>query len=149
MMKILKIGFIVSAFAMLLISCKTAAQKTNILSISYTQTAGRGGRSFINATKDSIATNKAGGRFEDHPAFKKKIEQKDWNKIVSGIDISVLEKTKNGERRGHYDGPDEIFVITTTDKEYEVVNASEDVQNYRQLEQLKNNLNNLVSLYKQ
>jgi hypothetical protein len=147
MMKILKIGFIVSAFAMLLTNCKTAAQNTNIVSVSYTHTAGRGGRTFINATKDSLESNKTGGRFEDYPVFKKKIEQKDWDKIVSGINLSLLEKTQSGKRQGMYDGPEHIFRVTTTEKEYEVVNVPTDSEGYKQIENLKNNLEDLLKKY--
>lgn len=146
-MKLLKIGIVASSVAMFLMSCKTVAQNTDITSVSYTHTAGRGGRTFINATKDSLESNKAGGRFEDYPVFKKKIDKKDWDKIVSDINISLLEKTKSGEKRGHYDGPDYIYRITTKDKEYELVNVPENSEGYQQIEKLKNNLDNLVKKY--
>lgn len=146
-MKLLKIGIAASSVAMFLMSCKTVAQNTDITSVSYTHTAGRGGRTFINATKDSLESNKAGGRFEDYPVFKKKIDKKDWDKIVSDINISLLEKTKSGEKRGHYDGPDYIYHITTKDKEYELVNVPENSEGYQQIEKLKNNLDNLLKKY--
>lgn len=146
-MKLLKIGIAVSSVAMFLMSCKTVAQNTDITSVSYTHTAGRGGRTYINATKDSLESNKAGGRFEDFPVFKKKIDKKDWDKIVSDINISLLEKTKSGEKRGHYDGPDYIYRITTKDKEYELVNVPENSEGYQQIEKLKNNLDNLLKKY--
>ena len=146
-MKIIKIGFILSAISLFLLSCKTAAQNTNITSVSYTHTAGRGGRTFINATKDSLESNKTGGRFEDYPVFKKKIDKKDWDKIASDINISILEKTESGKARGYYDGPDHIFLIKTTDKEYELVNVPENSEGFKQIEKLKNNLENLLSKY--
>lgn len=146
-MKLLKIGIAASSVAMFLMSCKTVAQNTDITSVSYTHTAGRGGRTFINATKDSLESNKAGGRFEDFPVFKKKIDKKDWDKIVSDINISLLEKTKSGEKRGHYDGPDYIYRIITKDKEYELVNVPENSEGYQQIEKLKNNLDNLLKKY--
>lgn len=146
-MKTIKIGFILSAFSLFLLSCKTAAQNTSITSVSYTHTAGRGGRTFINATKDSLESNKTGGRFEDYPVFKKKIDKKDWDKIVADINISVLEKTKSGEKRGYYDGPDHIYRITTKDKEYELTNVPENSEGYKQIEKLKNNLDNLLKKY--
>ncbi len=148
MMKILKIGFVLSACAMLLLNCKTAAQKSTIKSVSFTHTAGRGGISFINATKDSLESNKRGGRFEDYPVFKKKIQQKDWDKIVSEINLSILDKTQSGKGKGMYDGPDDIFRIVTDKKEYEIINVPADSEGYKQLEKLKNNLNNLLSQYK-
>lgn len=147
MMKIIKIGFILSAFSLFLLNCKTVAQNTTITSVSYTHTAGRGGRTFINATKDSLESNKTGGRFEDYPVFKKKIDKKDWDKIVSDINISVLEKTESGKGRGYYDGPDHIYRITTTEKEYELINVPENSAGYKQIEKLKNNLDNLLKKY--
>ena len=146
-MKILKIGVILSAAAMLLMNCKTAAQNSNITSVSYTHTAGRGGRSFISATRNSLESNKTGGRFEDFPIFKKKINQKDWDKIVSDINIPLLEKTESGKGRGYYDGPDNIFHIKTTEKEYELINVPADSEGYKQIETLKNNLENLLKKY--
>jgi hypothetical protein len=94
MMKILKIGFILSVLAMLLINCKTSAQKTNITSVSYTHTAGRGGRSFINATKDSLESNKTGGRFEDYPVFKRKSIKKIGTKSLQTSTFLFWKKPK-------------------------------------------------------
>jgi len=147
-MKILKIGFFFPVLSLFLISCKTVAQNTKIESISVRNTYGRGGFTTVTATKDSLNSSSAGGRMTDFPNFNKKISSKEWEKLISGLDISLLEKTQNGARRGVYDGHDEIFHIQTADKEYEIINASEDTQNYKQLEKLKNNLNNLLSQYK-
>ena len=102
-MKILKIGLLASAFAMLLISCKTVAQNSTIESITLRNTYGRGGFTSITATKDSLTASSAGGRVTDYPNFNKKLNSKDWQKLVSAINISTLEKTKSGERRGHYE----------------------------------------------
>lgn len=148
MMKLFKTVLIASAFVTLLISCKTVAQNSTIESITFRNTYGRGGFTSVTATKDSLITSSAGGRMTDYPKFNKKINSKDWEKLVSGLDISVLDKTKNGARKGVYDGHDEIFSVVTKDKEYEIFNASEDTQNYKQLEKLKTNLNNLLSQYK-
>jgi len=147
-MKIIKIGFILSAFSLFLLNCKTSAQNTSIESVSITNTFGRGGTTFINVTKDSIESSARGGRTEEFPAFKKKINAKDWQKLISGIDTTLLDKTKSGERRGHYDGPDQIFRIKTSKKEYEFYNVPQESAGYKQLEKLKTNLNNLLPQYK-
>ena len=101
----------------------------------------------VTADKDSLEYS-ARGRISEFPNFKKKINQKDWENLISGIDLKAIEQTKSGERRGLYDGSDEIFRIETSGKEYEIVNASDSSENYKQLEKLKINLNNLVSKYK-
>ena len=148
MTKILKIGLLASAFAMLLISCKTVAQNSTIESITLRNTYGRGGFTSITATKDSITTSSAGGRVADYPNFNKKLNSKDWEKLVSSLDISVLDKTQNGAKRGHYDGADERFTIKTLEKEYEFYNVAAEDAGYKQLQKLKTNLNNLLSQYK-
>ena len=55
-MKLLKSGLILSVFAIFLISCKTVAQNSNIKSISYTNTYGRGGLTTVKVTKEAIET---------------------------------------------------------------------------------------------
>ena len=147
-MKIIKIGFVLSAITLFLISCKTTAQSSKIESISYTHTFGRGGSTFVTATKDSLESSSRGGRATEFPAVKKKINSTDWQKLVAGINLSVLDKTISGERRGHYDGPDEIFRIKTSDKEYEIYNVPEESTGFKQLEKLKTDLENLLPKYK-
>ena len=148
MIKIIKIGFVLSAITLFLLSCKTTAQNTKIESISYTHTFGRGGSTFVNATKDSLESSARGGRTEEFPAIKKKINSTDWQKLISGINLSVLDKTQSGERRGHYDGPDQIFRIKTSEKEYEIYNVPEESVGFEQLEKLKTDLENLLPKYK-
>ena len=147
-MKILKIGFILSALSLFLMNCKTVAQNTKIESITVRNTYGRGGFTSITANKDSLVSSAKGGRMTDFPNFSKKISAKDWQKLVSGIDLSVLEKTQSGERRGHYDGADQIFTIVTDSKEYELYNVPAESAGYKQLEKLKTDLNNLLPQYK-
>jgi len=149
MMKLLKIGFVLSAMTMVLLSCTTTAQTTStIKSISYTHTFGRGGSTFITATKDSLESSARGGRTTEFPAIKKKINAADWQMLVSGINISVLDKTQSGDKRGHYDGPDQIFRIQTADKEYEIYNVPTESAGYKQLEKLKKDMENLLPKYK-
>ncbi|MBV6880205.1 hypothetical protein NG800_007580 [Epilithonimonas ginsengisoli] len=149
MMKIIKIGFVLSALTFFLLSCKTTAQTTSaIKSVSYRHTMGRGGATSINATKDSLESSARGGRTAEFPSFKKKINPKDWTKLVAGLDISLLEKTQSGEIRGHYDGPDQIFTIVTDSKEYEFYNVPAESPGYKQLEKLKTDLEKLLPQYR-
>lgn len=149
MMKIIKIGFVLSALTMFLLSCKTTAQtNSSIKSISFTHTFGRGGTTSVTATADSLESVARGGRTQEFPNISKKIIKKDWDKLVSGINLTVLDKTQSGERRGHYDGPDQIFRIITAEKEYEIYNVPTESEGYKQLEKLKTELNNLLPKYK-
>lgn len=148
-MKIIKIGFVLSVLSLFLLSCKTTAQtNSSIKSISFTHTFGRGGTTSITATADSLESVARGGRTQQFPNISKKIIKKDWDKLVSGINLDVLDKTQSGERRGHYDGPDQIFRITTAEKEYEIYNVPTESAGYKQLEKLKTELNNLLPQYK-
>jgi len=148
MMKIVKTGLVLSILSLILLSCKTVAQKSNILSISYSHTAGRGGSMSITATKDSIEFTSFGRNFENTPNLTKKIDTKDWNQLVSGINLSVLEKTKTGDRRGIFDGSDAIFRVVTTDKEYELFNVPQESTGYDQLNKIRKALTNLTPKYK-
>ncbi len=149
MMKIIKIGFVLSALSLFLLSCKTTAQtSSSIKSISFTHTFGRGGTTSITATADSLESVARGGRTREFPNISKKIIKKDWDKLVSGINFDILDKTQSGERRGHYDGPDQIFRIVTAEKEYEIYNVPSESAGYKQLEKLKTELNNLLPQYK-
>ncbi len=143
-MKIIKIGFLMMAFSLLLLNCKTAAQNTSIQSVSITNTFGRGGSTTITATKDSILSTAMGGRMREFPTVKRKNTAAEWQKLVTGIDTAILDKTTSGERRGVYDGPDEIFRIKTAAKEYEFYNVPEKSAGYKQLQDLKNRLQNLL-----
>ena len=133
------VGSILLSFAM--ISCTSSLQNndsknSNIQSVSYSKTLGRAGFLKILATKDSVISTKFGSAFNDVPAVKDKMSSEDWKKIVSAINVEDIEKIKNGEGRGYYDGPDEIFEIETTEKKYRLLNVADSTQ-YKQLENLK------------
>lgn len=115
----------------------SGSKNSNINSVSYSKTVGRAGFLKIIATKDSLISTKFGNPFNDIPNSKQKIKTEDWKKIVSSIDLEMVKKTKSGEERGSYDGPDEIFEITTTDQNYKLLNVSDSSQ-YKQLGNLRN-----------
>ena len=143
-MNILKLGFSVFALSAFFISCKTGISTSAVQSITYTNTYGRGGMTSITVNKDSVITTSSGFRSEGFPEVKRKIAPKEWSLITSKLNVSQLEHTKNGGKRGVFDGNDEIFRINTSDKQYKIINASADTENYKQLELLKTNLLNLL-----
>lgn len=130
------------------VSCNSTKQSeknktAEIVSVYFSQTAGRGGELTITATKDSLISTNWGIAFKEFPALKKKMTAKDWSEIVSGIQLNLLPETKSGKSRGQYDGPDERFEITTLKDTFNILNASES-GNYKQLENLRINLKSLV-----
>jgi hypothetical protein len=128
--------------------CKNAEQKNsqngNIVFVSYRYTVGMGGAESITATKDSLISETWGRTFQDVPNFTKKIDENDWKKLINSIDLKILENAVNGEMRGVYDGPDQIFTIKTSEKEYSFTNVRDSVS-ARQLNAIKLQLKNMVS----
>ena len=149
MFKLLKITGSLSAIIFCLLSCNTTAQNTKnessiILSVSLTNTFGRGGTTTIIATKDSLISENNSITSREIPNFKRKIDSKEWNLITSTINLKTVELTQSGKSRGYYDGPDEIFEISTNDKKYTLTNVTDSLQ-YKQLKNLKVLLKKLVS----
>lgn len=115
------------------------AMQSDIVSVSYKHTVGRGGFSNIEITKDLVTTESAGGMFTNYPKVNRKTTVDEWNKLISLINIPTLENIKSGEGQGHYDGPDEFITIKTKTKEINILNASN-----AQLTSIKEQLNKIV-----
>lgn len=154
-LKLIKTLLLLSAFFGMS-SCTNSAPKTQetstvknsageILFISMTRTAGRGGSTSISATPDSLIFEAGRVLLKEQPSFRKKMNSAAWAKLTSLINTDTLEKTKSGEGRGHYDGPDFIVQIVTKDKEYNFVNVPEKSEGYQQIVDLEGQLNSLVS----
>ncbi|MGV8915734.1 MAG: hypothetical protein ACOH1X_09845 [Kaistella sp.] len=155
-LKIIRTLLLLSAFLFVMSSCTNSAPKTQetstvknsageILSISMTRTAGRGGSTRISATPDSLIFEAGRVLLKEQPSFRKKMNSAAWAKLTSLINTDTLEKTNSGEGRGHYDGPDFIVHIVTKDKEYNFVNVPEKSAGYQQIVDLEGQLNSLVS----
>ncbi|MEC5157963.1 hypothetical protein [Chryseobacterium sp. MP_3.2] len=152
MVKKIKNYMLLPLLAILVCSCTNTMQNnssksSDISSVSYSKTLGRAGFLKIVATKDSLISTKYGSAFNDNPEVKRKIDAADWNKIVSSINIEMIKKIKSGEGQGHYDGPDEIFEITTSDHKYTLMNVADSAQ-YKQLGNLKNVIKKITSSQK-
>lgn len=133
-------------------SCSNTMQNnlpknSDIISVSYSKTLGRAGFLKIVATKDSLISTKYGSAFNDIPEVKRKINTEDWTKIVSSINLEMVKKTKSGEGQGHYDGPDEIFEISTSDHNYSLMNIADSAQ-YKQLGNLRNLIKKIAASQK-
>ena len=148
----------VKNFALLLLltfvifSCSSPMQNNSskssgINSVIYSKTLGRADFLNIVATKDSLISTKFGSAFNDIPELKQKINSEDWSKIVSAIDLETVKKTKSGDGRGYYDGPDETFEIITSDKKYTLVNVADSTE-YKQLGNLKDLIKKIAASQK-
>ena len=116
----------------------------DISSVSITRTAGRGGSTTMIATKDSLIFEPGRRMLEEKPGFRSKINKEDWNKLVSMIDLNVIDNAKNGEGQGHYDGPDFIVHIVTKEKDYNLLNVK-DSAGAKYLIEIENFLKTLVA----
>ncbi|MBC7557474.1 MAG: hypothetical protein H7195_11000 [Chryseobacterium sp.] len=149
MLRKLKISGLLIVTAFCFLSCNTTAQNkknkiSEIQSVTLTNTYGRGGTTTIKATKDSLISENNSIASKEIPTFKRKITGEEWNLILNSINLDKIKLTKSGKSQGYYDGPDEIFEISTKDKKYTLTNAS-DSTNYKQLKNLKVLLRNMVS----
>lgn len=139
----------VNVFLICFVSCSTTMQtpksgNSEIKSVKVTNTFGRGGTTVMTATKDSLISENRSIASKEIPNFKRKIDPKNWNNLIDGIDLNLVEKTKSGESRMYYDGPDEIYEISTKDKTYTLVNVADPLQN-KQLKDLKVLLKKMVA----
>ena len=149
MLKILKITGFLSAVILFVVSCNTTAKNmkdegSEIQSVSLTNTFGRGGNTIITATKDSLISENNSIASKEIPTFKRKIDPKEWDLIISTINLNTVKLIQSGKSRGYYDGPDEIFEISTNDKKYTLTNVTDSLK-YRQLRNLKVLLKKIVS----
>ena len=152
MFKKIKNFVLLPLLAIFFCSCTNTMQNnssnnSDISSVSYSKTVGRAGFLKIVATKDSLISTKYGSPFNDIPEVKRKINAADWDKIVSSINLEMVKKTKSGKGQGHYDGPDEIFEIATSDNKYTLMNVADSAQ-YKQLGNLKNVIKKITSSQK-
>ena len=116
----------------------------DISSISMTRTAGRGGSTTMIATKDSLIFEPGRRMLEEKPGFRSKINKEDWNRLVSMIDLKVIDNAKNGEGQGHYDGPDFIVHVVTKEKDYNLLNVK-DSAGAKHLIEIENFLKTLIA----
>ena len=149
MLKIIRISGLLSVIFLCFLSCKATVKKekninSTIQSVSVTNTFGRGGAVKITATKDSLISVNNSITFKEIPTKSKKIDPENWNLIVSSLNLNDIKLTQSGKSRGLYDGPDEIFEISTNDKTYLLTNVTDPLK-YKQLTNLKTLLSKLVS----
>ena len=140
MIKLIKISGFLSFIFLCFLSCNTTANTnknmSKINSVSVTNTFGRGGKVSITATKDSLISVNNSIATKEMPTKSRKIDIKNWNLIIAGLNLEDIKNTQNGKSRGYYDGPDEIYEIVTNDKTYTLTNVSDPLKS-KQLKNLK------------
>lgn len=98
----------------------------------------------IKATKDSIFAEKGMTANQTHKEWRSAISADTWKQLVASIKISDLDFIKSSLSRQSADGIDETFQIRTPKKSHIYVNAYTDTVHYRQLQQLKEQLDKIL-----
>jgi len=98
----------------------------------------------IKATKDSVFAEKGITAQQSHQAWASAINPEVWKKLVSSVHIVDLDHIKSSPSQQSVDGIDETFQIRTPKKSHIYVNAYADTLHYKQLQQLKEQLDKIL-----
>lgn len=144
---------ILSVFLLLTFFCCTEKRSENTLSardreeivfIGLSNVGGElGNYSSIRVNKDSIHFEGGMTANKKHQEWHKAITPQIWKNLISSIRIKDLNLIESSPSIQPIDGIDETFQVKTTKKSHVFVNAHSD-RHYRQFEEFKIKLNNLL-----
>lgn len=98
----------------------------------------------IKATKDSVFAEKGMTANQTHKKWSSAINPEIWKKLISSVKITDLDYIKSSPSQQSVDGTDETFQIRTPKKSHIYVNAYADTLHYKQLQQLKEQLDKIL-----
>ncbi len=98
----------------------------------------------IKATKDSVFAEKGMTANQTHKKWSSAISSSTWKQLVSSVRIVDLDHIKSSPSQQSVDGTDETFQIRTPKKSHIYVNAYVDTLHYKQLQQLKEQLDKIL-----
>lgn len=98
----------------------------------------------IKVTKDSVFAEKGATVNKTHQEWASAINMDTWKQLTSTIDVKDLDQIKSSPSQQSVDGIDETFQIRTSKKAYFFVNSFADPEHYKQLKQLKEQLDNIL-----
>ncbi|QBA20733.1 hypothetical protein EU348_05840 [Chryseobacterium indologenes] len=98
----------------------------------------------VKATKDSVFAEKGMTANQTHKSWASAMNAETWKKLVSTINIVDLDHIKSSPSQQSVDGTDETFQIRTPKKSHIYVNAYADTLHYKQLQQLKEQLDKIL-----
>ncbi len=139
--------FLLSTFFSCIKETKPTGNKDpyEITSISLSDIGGHlGSYRIIKVTRDSITAEKGTTSNQIHKKWASTISPDAWRQLASSIHITDLDYIKSSPSRQPMDGIDETFQIRTPKKSHIYVNAYVDTVHYQQLQQLKEQLNNIL-----
>ncbi|WP_292008572.1 hypothetical protein [Chryseobacterium sp.] len=140
-----------STFLLLIFSSCTSEEKKNSNlpeEIDYIILSNVGGKSgnyrIIKIKKDSIHLEKGAAAKQNHQEKGLAISHATWKKLVSTVDIKNLDLIESSPSKQSVDGIDETFQIKTTKKSHVYVNAYNDSIHYKQLQNMKTELEKIL-----
>lgn len=98
----------------------------------------------IKATEDSVFAEKGMTANQTHKKWSSVINAEMWKKLISSVKITDLDHIKSSPSQQSVDGTDETFQIRTPKKSHIYVNAYADTLHYKQLQQLKEQLDKIL-----
>nr|WP_199163033.1 hypothetical protein [Elizabethkingia sp. ASV34] len=144
---------LLTALLLIFFSCKEekaskdiAIPSEKIVSIDITTEGGNLGYfRNIRVNKDSVSSIQRQAD-TDHlnKSHKRAITSTEWNKLISEIDLSSVSKIKNDPSYQPFDGIDDIWEIKTSTRTYRVINGKKDTDNYKSLEAVYSQLEELI-----
>ncbi|MCT3805470.1 hypothetical protein HZQ57_10935 [Elizabethkingia anophelis] len=144
---------LLTALLLIFFSCKekkpskvTAISAEKIESINITTEGGN--LSYfrnIRVDKDSISSIQRQLDTDSlNSSHKRAITPTEWDMLISNIDLSSVSKIKSGPSYQPFDGIDDIWEIKTSARTYRIINGKKDIDNYKSLETLYSQLEELI-----
>lgn len=113
--------------------------------ISLSNVGGQlGNYRIIKVTKDSINVEKGLTANQTHKKWGSAISPATWKKLTSSVNIKDLDYIKSSPSVQPVDGIDETFQIRTPKKSHMYVNSYVDTVHYKQLQQIKEQLDQIL-----
>jgi protein gp37 len=143
--------FVPVLLLLIFFSCNQATEKKQVTDpneITFIGLSNIGGSlgsyRIIKITKDSIHAEKGIAARKIHQQWHAEIDDNTWKKLVSTIDIKTLNTIKSSPSAQSVDGIDETFQIRTPKKSHVYVNSHVDTVHYRQLQNLKDQIQQIL-----
>jgi len=123
----------------------SSTNPNEIIYITYSDIGGElGNYKIVKVNKYSIHFETGITKNKTHKEWKSKITPQIWQRITSIIDVKTLDNIESSPSKQSVDGMDETFQIKTPKKYHAYVNAYADTAHYKQLQQLKDQIVNLL-----
>lgn len=98
----------------------------------------------VKVTKDSVFAEKGATANKTHQEWASAINPDTWKQLKSSINMKDLDHIKSSPSQQSVDGIDETFQIRTSKKIHIYVNSFADTEHYKQLQQFKEQLDQIL-----